>query len=87
MSGVPEDWLTEDGRLGVLVGFPAPDLPAVIEHPQGTVRLLAIQVLHPVELAHIESGGPMEPLRNALIDAMLAHPRAHLCRLDRAAVA
>ncbi len=87
VAGAPEDWLTEDGRLGVLVGFPAQDLPAVIEHPQGPVRLLAIQVMRPEELARIESGGPMEPLRNALIDAMLAQPRAHLCRFERTSVA
>jgi hypothetical protein len=87
VDGAPEDWLTGDGRLGVLVGFPTQDLPAAIEHPQGPVRLLAIQVLRPDELAHIESGGPMEPLRNALIDAMLAQPHAHLCRFERASVA
>lgn len=45
------------GRVGALLNMPAADIPASIELPGGPVRLVAVTLLNPDELAFLRQGG------------------------------
>jgi hypothetical protein len=47
----PEELVTPEGRLGLLLGLRPPEWPAEWQLPAGTVKILTVKVLHPSELA------------------------------------
>jgi hypothetical protein len=54
---MPAELVTEQGRVGVLLGMEASTLPRSFDMPEGTVRLVTLQVLLPVELEFLLNEG------------------------------
>ena len=86
-DGAPEKALNEQGMVGVIIGFPTPEIPPEIELPEGKVRLLVLKTLFPSELAYLESHEDMAAARQTLVARLLEQPGAHLCGFDREPVA
>lgn len=86
VEGIPEQFESDDGRVGVILGFPAPDLPYEFKLNDGNVRLLVIKLLWPSELKFIEGASDLEAGRNDLIKLLQATPEAHISSLNRKAV-
>ncbi|WP_129140776.1 hypothetical protein [Modicisalibacter coralii] len=80
VDGLPEEWKNEDGKVGVLLGFPNKNFPSHIQLPEGSVRILVIKLLHPRELRFIEADEDMEKQRNILVAAFKGN---HLSEVDR----
>lgn len=76
----------KDGRsrVGALLNMPAPDIPASIELPGGPVRLVAVTLLTPDELAFLRQGGAAA--RESLAAKLAAADIGHLSWPRRASV-
>jgi hypothetical protein len=63
------------GRVGALLNMKAGGIPATIGLPGGEVRLVAVTVLNPDELAFLRGGGPAarEELAGRLVEAGIGH--------------
>lgn len=83
VAGVPEEWENEDGKVGILLGFPTENLPSHIELNEGIIRVLTIKLLHPSEIAFIEKEADMENQRNQLVKAFNGN---HFSSINREAV-
>lgn len=81
---VPDEWRNADGRVGVLVGLSAPDVPTTIELPISMGRLQSAKLLTPAELAHIVAHG--EEGRSELVRLFTQQGSGHLSSLGRASV-
>ena len=47
----PDEWRTEEGGLGVLIGAPAPDLGSSAKGSSGQILMVPVLPLHPSEIA------------------------------------
>lgn len=83
VMGMPEEWENEDGKVGVLLGFPNDNLPSKIQLDEGSIRILTIKLLHPKELEFIEADEDMEKQRNILVSAFKGN---HLSEVHRDSV-
>jgi|GEM_PF-2029391 len=54
---MPAELVTEQGRVGVLLGIETGTLPRSFDMPAGAVRLVTLQVLLPVELGYLLKSG------------------------------
>jgi hypothetical protein len=79
----PERLRDADDRVGVIIGFPTPDLPPAMEFPNGKVLLLPVTPLLPSELAYIENEEDGQAARRHLISLLLRQPRPHFATGDR----
>lgn len=82
----PSLFRNEKDEVGLIIGFPAKTIPKGFETPFGFVKLLVVTLLHPNELAFIESGEEMEILRKQLVAKLQKTKTAHLCVTDRLSV-
>ena len=80
-EGMPPELVTDQGRVGVLLGMQASTLPLSFDLPEGTVRLVTIQVLLPAELEFLlaEGKGGSEEMARRFI----ANGREHRVRAQR----
>ncbi|WP_127842722.1 hypothetical protein [Actinomyces wuliandei] len=80
-TGIPEDWLDEDGGLGVLLGASAGTRPDYIKMFGDTsaVRLISVAPLRPSELAEIHRTGR----RREAGQILTASPYRNQVHLDR----
>jgi hypothetical protein len=81
---MPEPLLTQDGRVGVLLGVEAGTLPGRFSMPAGEVRLVTVKALMPSELAYLLEHG--KPGREELIRRFHQEGHGHLSRAWRRAV-
>lgn len=82
----PAHLRNEHGRVGVLLGVPARDVPDRFRFPGGDdVRWVAITVLTREELDRVVKGG--DAARVALTAALAASPAGHVSDLSRPSVA
>ncbi|MFC4278087.1 hypothetical protein [Achromobacter aloeverae] len=86
VKGLPAQWLSPEGMAGLLIGLPAASVPASFDTPHGPVRLLAVTLLHPREVAFLESSQDILGNRQALVDRLSALPDGHVNDLGRASV-
>ncbi|ALM82947.1 hypothetical protein [Bordetella sp. N] len=84
VKGLPAEWLSPEGMAGLLIGLPAVSVPAGFSTAQGTVRLLPVTLLHPREVAFLESSDDVLGNRRALVDRLSALPDGHVNDLRRA---
>ncbi len=82
-NGFPDEWRSETGRVGVLLGMET-GMPQTFENSDGDVRIVPITILRPCELAAIRTH---DDKRNEIVTALAQLPRGHCCRLSRKAVA
>lgn len=81
---MPPELVTEEGRVGVLLGIKPSTLPLSFDMPEGSVRLVTIQVLLPVELEFLlaEGKGGSEEMARRFI----ASGQEHRVRAQRPSV-
>ncbi|HEY9101063.1 hypothetical protein [Chitinimonas sp.] len=85
VDGIPAEWRGPDGAVGILIGLPASGIPSGFETPYGPVRLAAITLLCPEELAFLEEGDITQG-RHKLAGILLRTPPGHMIDLRRSAV-
>jgi len=78
---MPAELVTEQGRVGVLLGMEVDTLPRSFEMPAGAVRLINLQVLKPVELAYLLERGKQG--LEELVDRFKASGAGHRVRAQR----
>lgn len=86
LKQLPPGFVTEDGAIGVLIGAPAPDFPAVIrDMPLTAVRIVPVVLLRADELEAIRDGGA--EARRAIAERLGAAAGGHRSSLGRPSVA
>ncbi|SEN23976.1 hypothetical protein SAMN05444354_1352 [Stigmatella aurantiaca] len=83
-KGLPEPLITQEGRVGVLLGMEPGTLPRAFSMPAGEVRLVTVKVLLPTELAYLLAHGKTG--RDALLRRFGQEGHEHLSRLWRSPV-
>jgi len=84
VCGIPENWENENGKVGILLGFPTNNIPSHMELKDGKIRIRTIKLLHPKELAFIETDKEnMEKQRNHLVKLFNGN---HLSNINRESV-
>jgi hypothetical protein len=83
-KGMPKSLVTQDGRVGVLLGLPSSTLPQHLTTPAGEVRLVTVKALLPAELAYRVQHGKQG--RDELARRFLESGEEHLSRAKRRAV-
>ena len=86
ISGAPAIFKNDNDEVGVIIGFPASNIPSEFNTPFGSVKMLTITLLHPLELAYIESSEDMEVRRKEIVDKLKSTKTAHLCVNERASI-
>lgn len=81
---VPAPFLTEDGRVGVLLGLESNKMPNAIAGPAGDISLVSIKVLTPQELDYILQHGAAG--RVQLVQLLREQGTYHLSTLHRDSV-
>lgn len=80
----PAGWATEEGMVGVLIGQPVIGWGAELAMPFGPVRMVAVTMLRPEELAFVAAGGA--EARLALSGKLVQAGVGHMCDPARTAV-
>jgi hypothetical protein len=81
---MPPEFVTPEGRVGVLLGMEVSTLPLSFDMPAGAVRLVTVKVLLPVELKYLLEHGKraLEDLARRFVTS----GEEHLCRARRRSV-
>ncbi|SEU07719.1 imm11 family protein [Stigmatella erecta] len=77
-KGLPEPLITQEGRVGVLLGMEPGTLPQSFSMPAGEVRLVTVKALLPTELAYLLEHGKTG--RDALLRRFGQEGQGHLSR-------
>jgi hypothetical protein len=83
-KGLPEPLITQEGRVGVLLGMEPGTLPRSFSLPAGEVRLVTVKVLLPTELAYLLEQGKTG--RDTLLRRFDQEGQGHVSRLGRSPV-
>jgi hypothetical protein len=82
---LPEDFVTADDAIGILIGGPAPDFATLIEDmPLSPVRIVPVVLLTAVELGEIRAGD--EETRDAVVARLAATPSGHRSDIGRPSI-
>jgi hypothetical protein len=79
--GMPQPLITQDGRVGVLLGMEPSALPRDFTMPAGEVRLVTVKALLPAELAYLLEHGKKG--RDELLRRFDQEGQGHLSRVGR----
>jgi hypothetical protein len=79
-----ESLANTDGQLALLLVLRSPDLPTEWELPTGSVKVVTVKVLHPMELAYVVEHD--EVGRKRLQELFAADGSDHLSSLQRRSV-
>jgi len=79
-----QDFATETGRIGLLLGNNGPNVPLMWDFPAGKVRVVTVMAVHPAELAVIVIEG--EAGRKRLADLFAANGTYHVSSATRKSV-
>ncbi|UOG92879.1 MAG: hypothetical protein L3K52_03885 [Candidatus Thiothrix sulfatifontis] len=75
---------TDEGHVGVILGYSSPSIPAVFSTPYGDVRMLAIAPLYAKEtLALRAAGQDAGVLRDQFVATLKKHEQEDFCLIDR----
>ncbi|HEX8703861.1 MAG TPA: DUF1629 domain-containing protein [Myxococcaceae bacterium] len=80
-KGMPETLVTQEGRVGVLLGMEPSTLPRNFTMPAGKVRLVTVKVLLPSELTYLLEHGKTG--RDELLRRFGLEGHGHLSRIRR----
>jgi Suppressor of fused protein (SUFU) len=80
-KGMPRSLVTEEGRVGVLLGMGSSTLPRHFPMPAGEVRLVTVKALLPAELAYLLEHGKKG--RDELVRRFAESGEEHLSRARR----
>jgi hypothetical protein len=83
-KGMPKSLVTQEGRVGVLLGLASSTLPRHLAAPAGEVRLVTVKALLPSELAYRVQHGKLG--REELARRFAENGEEHLSRARRRAV-
>jgi hypothetical protein len=83
-KGMPQSLVTQDGRVGVLLGMEPSALPRDFTMPAGEVRLVTVKALLPAELAYLLEHGKKG--RDELLRRFDQAGQGHLSRVGRSPV-
>ena len=83
-EGMPKPLVTQEGRVGVVLGMQASTLPGRFTMPAGEVRLVTVKALLPRELTYLLEHGTKG--REDLLHRFVASGDEHLSRAKRSAV-
>jgi hypothetical protein len=83
-KGMPPSLVTQEGRVGVLLGMEASALPRGFSMPGGEVRLITVKALPPAELSYLLEHG--KDGRDELLRRFGQEGHGHLCRVGRSPV-
>ena len=83
-KGMPQPLVTQEGRVGVLLGLEPSVLPRGFTMPAGEVRLVIVKALLPAELAYLLEHGKKG--RDELLRRFGQEGLGHLSRLGRSPV-
>ncbi|MDF3834169.1 hypothetical protein P3W85_14565 [Cupriavidus basilensis] len=83
VKGLPLEWLSGEGKAGVLIGLPAKSVPATFDTPYGEVRMVALTLLRPEELAFLETSEEISVNRRWLAENFASVPDGHVNDLGR----
>jgi hypothetical protein len=83
VEGVPSDWVSGENGVAVLIGQAQPES---FPTPYGDVRMVALTLLRPEELAFIEKDGDISGNRVKLAALFAGIPDGHVNDFDRAAI-
>ncbi|MFY0568990.1 imm11 family protein [Archangium lansingense] len=83
-KGMPKSLVTQEGRVGVLLGLGSSTLPQHLDVPAGQVRLVTVKTLLPSELAYRVQHGKQG--RDELVRHFVESGEEHLSRAKRSAV-
>lgn len=81
---LPEKFLNDEGRVGVLIGIDAPNLSKNIISPYGEIRLVSVKLLTAAELDFIVQHGSQA--RSKLVELFREQGSYHLSSLERESV-
>jgi uncharacterized protein DUF1629/suppressor of fused protein SUFU len=83
-KGMPDSLVTQEGRVGVLLGLDSSTLPRHFNTPAGEVRLVTVKTLLPSEVAYRVQHGKqgLEELMRRFVE----NGEEHLSRVNRRAV-
>ncbi len=84
-KGMPQPLVTQEGRVGVLLGMESSTLPRSFTMPGGEVRLVTVKALLPTELAYLLEHGKKG--RDELLRRFDQEGHGHLSRVARSPVA
>lgn len=84
-QGMPQRLVTQEGRVGVLLGLEPSALPRSFTMPSGEVRLVTVKILLPSELAYLLEHGKTG--RDELLRRFDLEGHGHLSRVRRTPVA
>jgi hypothetical protein len=80
-QGMPQPLVTQEGRVGVLLGMESSMLPRSFNLPAGEVRLVTVKALLPTELAWLLEHGRQG--RDELLRRFEQEGHGPLCRIQR----
>ncbi len=80
-KGMPQRLVTQEGRVGVLLGMEPSALPRGFRMPAGEVRLITVKALLPAELAYLLEHGKQG--RDELLRRFDQEGHGHLSRVGR----
>jgi len=83
VKGLPPHWVSPEGMAGMLIGLDAGSVPASFDTARGPVRLLAVTLLHPREVAFMERSADILGNRRTLAERLSALPGGHINDLGR----
>ncbi|WP_158219231.1 MULTISPECIES: hypothetical protein [unclassified Achromobacter] len=83
VKGLPQHWVSPEGMAGMLIGLDAGSVPASFDTAKGPVRLLAVTLLHPREVAFMERSADILGNRRTLAERLSALPGGHINDLAR----
>jgi hypothetical protein len=83
-KGMPQPLVTQEGRVGVLLGMEPSALPRSFTMPAGDVRLVIVKALLPTELAYLLEHGKKG--RDELLRRFDQAGHGHLSRIGRSPV-
>jgi hypothetical protein len=83
-KGMPQPLVTQEGRVGVLLGMEPSALPRSFTLPSGEVRLVTVKALLPAELAYLLEHGKKG--RDELLRRFDQAGHGHLSRIGRSPV-
>lgn len=84
IEGLPPQWLNSEGQVALLIGLPATTVPSHFATAFGDVRMAALTLLRPEELAFMEKDGQIASNRRKLADIFASYPHSHINDLGRA---
>ncbi|RAL24221.1 suppressor of fused domain protein [Thermoflavimicrobium daqui] len=81
---LPDAFIDEEGRVGILIGMDAPNIPSKISLPGGEIQMVSVKLITLSELDYIRHHGAEG--RRKLVDLFYSHRSYHQSSIHRDSV-